>query len=71
MGMKNPSACGSNRAQEIEKVAAIAVIPIDRTTLIAATREMPDRPREFEAERSGHERGQRWLHCYPDDAIAE
>jgi hypothetical protein len=54
IGMKDPSACGNNLAQEFEKVAAMAVIPIGGTMLIAATRQMPDRPREFEAERSGH-----------------
>jgi len=54
VGVKDPPPLRDDRAEQGEKVSAIPVIAVDDTALIATTRDMPDRTRKFETERTGH-----------------
>jgi hypothetical protein len=54
VGVKDPPPLRDDLTKQVAKVAAITVIAVDVTALIATTRDMPDRARKFEAERTGH-----------------
>ena len=52
--MKDPPPLRDDLAKQVAKVAAITVIAVDVAALIATTRDMPERARKFETERTGH-----------------
>jgi hypothetical protein len=54
VGVKDPPPLRDDLAKKVAKVTAITVIAVDVTALIATTRDMPDRTRKFETERTGH-----------------
>jgi hypothetical protein len=53
-GEESPLACSDDGREEIEEVAAVAVIEEDRTLFDPAIRHMPEGAGEFEPERASH-----------------